>query len=109
MSLKFKLKSREEVPEELVQFYVERDGAFFLDAEGAVDKARVVSNNCGWRARRGRGRRQDACLSIIDAIQTLMPWGARGSERSRTPVAAKMALPMAGAMPMMGVSPAPAE
>ena len=33
--------SREDVPAELAQFYVERDGAFVLDAEGAVDKARV--------------------------------------------------------------------
>ena len=30
-----------------------------------------------------------------------------GSERRRLPVAAKMALPMAGAMPTIGVSPAP--
>lgn len=37
------------------------------------------------------------------------PRGASGSERSRTPVAWKMALPIAGAMAMIGVSPAPAE
>ena len=41
MALKFKYKSKDEVPAEHSALYVERDGAFFLDAEGAVDKARV--------------------------------------------------------------------
>ncbi len=35
--------------------------------------------------------------------------GSNGSERSRTPVAWKRALPIAGAIPIMGVSPAPAD
>src|SRR5664280_3492495 len=37
------------------------------------------------------------------------PWGARGSERTRCPVASKMAFPTAGAIPMMGHSPAPVD
>ena len=41
MALKFKCKSKEEVPAELQSLYVERDGAFVLDVDGAVDKARV--------------------------------------------------------------------
>src|SRR5690242_4424639 len=41
MALKFKCKSKEEVPAELQSLYVERDGAFVLDVEGAVDRARV--------------------------------------------------------------------
>jgi hypothetical protein len=41
MALKYKLKSREEVPAELQSFYVEREGAFVLDAEGVVEKGRV--------------------------------------------------------------------
>src|SRR5438477_13042640 len=41
MALKFKYKSKDEVPAEHSALYVERDGAFVLDAEGAVDKARV--------------------------------------------------------------------
>jgi hypothetical protein len=41
MPLKFKLKSREEAPAELANLYVERDGAFILDVEGAVDKAKL--------------------------------------------------------------------
>ncbi len=41
MALKFKLKSKDEVPAELVNLYVERDGAWHLDVEGAVDPASV--------------------------------------------------------------------
>jgi hypothetical protein len=41
MPLKFKLKSREEIPAEHAALYVERDGAFFLDAEGATDKTKA--------------------------------------------------------------------
>jgi hypothetical protein len=41
MALKFKYKSKDEVPAEHSALYVERDGAFFLDAEGPVDKGRV--------------------------------------------------------------------
>jgi hypothetical protein len=41
MALKFKYKSKEEVPAEAQAFYAERDGAFVLDVEGAVDKSRV--------------------------------------------------------------------
>ena len=38
-----------------------------------------------------------------------VPSGASGSLRSRTPQARKMALPMAGAMAIRGVSPAPTD
>ena len=41
MALKYKIKSREEVPAELQSFYVEREGAFVLDAEGVVEKAKL--------------------------------------------------------------------
>lgn len=37
MQLKFKYKTREEIPAEHQQFYIERDGAWFADVEGAVD------------------------------------------------------------------------
>ena len=40
MPLKYKFTSAGEVPAELKSFYVERDGAFVLDAEGVVDKAK---------------------------------------------------------------------
>ena len=41
MALKFKAKSKDEIPAELQSLYVERDGAFVLDVDGAVDKARA--------------------------------------------------------------------
>ena len=41
MALKFKFKSREEIPAEHVNLYVEREGAFVLDAEGATDKTKA--------------------------------------------------------------------
>jgi hypothetical protein len=41
MALKFRYKSKEEVPAEVQSPYTERDGAFVLDVEGAVDKSRV--------------------------------------------------------------------
>jgi hypothetical protein len=47
MALKFKYKSKEEVPAEAQAFYAERDGAFVLDVEGAVDKSRVDEVRAG--------------------------------------------------------------
>ena len=41
MALKFKFKTREEIPAELVNLYVEREGAFVLDAEGVVEKTKA--------------------------------------------------------------------
>ena len=41
MALKFKFKSRDEIPAELVNLYVEREGAFVLDAEGVIEKAKA--------------------------------------------------------------------
>ena len=40
MPLKYKYASKGEVPAEHASLYVERDGAFVLDAEGVVDKAK---------------------------------------------------------------------
>ena len=41
MALKFKFKTREEIPAELQSFYVERDGAWTLDADGVVEKSKL--------------------------------------------------------------------
>ena len=41
MALKFKYSSKEQIPAEQSGFYVERDGAWFLDADGAADKAKL--------------------------------------------------------------------
>ena len=40
MALKYKFKTREEIPAELQPLYVERDGAWTLDAEGVVEKSK---------------------------------------------------------------------
>ncbi len=50
MPLKFKFKSRDEIPADVLAHYVERDGAWVLDVEGAVDKSKVDefrANNVG--------------------------------------------------------------
>jgi hypothetical protein len=41
MSLKYKYSKREEIPAEQAGLYVEREGAFYLDAEGVVEKAKL--------------------------------------------------------------------
>lgn len=41
MPLKFRVLKKEEVPAEAASLYVEREGAFVLDVEGAVEKARL--------------------------------------------------------------------
>jgi len=41
MALKFKINSKNEIPAELAAHYVERDGAWILDADGAADKAKL--------------------------------------------------------------------
>jgi len=41
MALKFKFKSKDEIPAELAAHYVERDGAWVLDADGVADKAKL--------------------------------------------------------------------
>jgi hypothetical protein len=41
MALKFKFKTREEIPAEHQTLYVERDGAWHLDAEGVVEKSKL--------------------------------------------------------------------
>jgi hypothetical protein len=41
MPLTFKFKTREEIPAEHANLYVERDGAWFLDADGIVEKTKL--------------------------------------------------------------------
>jgi hypothetical protein len=41
MALKFKFKSKEEIPAEQAGLYVERDGVWLLDVDGAVDKSKL--------------------------------------------------------------------
>ena len=41
MALKFKFKTREEIPAEQQPLYIERDGVWLLDVDGAVDKTKL--------------------------------------------------------------------
>jgi hypothetical protein len=41
MALKFKFKSKDEIPAEQQALYVERDGAWLLDVDGAADKSKL--------------------------------------------------------------------
>src|SRR5229473_8437672 len=61
---------------------------------------------------RQRGERwQEQMRRVLQTESYLerSPLGTRGKSRRRAPVASKMALPIAGATAMIGVSPAPAE
>jgi hypothetical protein len=41
MAIKFKTQTKDQIPPELQSLYVERDGSFVLDVEGAVDKSKL--------------------------------------------------------------------
>jgi hypothetical protein len=41
MALKFKYTAKDQIPAEQAGLYIERDGAFVLDAEGVVEKAKL--------------------------------------------------------------------
>ena len=56
MPLKYRFKAREEIPGQHQALYVERDGAWVLDVEGAVEKTRLdefPEHECGAAARGG--------------------------------------------------------
>jgi hypothetical protein len=41
MALKFRFKSKDEILAEHLPFYAERDGAWVLDVDGAIDKCKL--------------------------------------------------------------------
>src|SRR5258706_13802150 len=41
MALKFKFKSKDEIPAEHLPLYAEREGAWMLDVDGAVEKTKL--------------------------------------------------------------------
>ena len=41
MALKFKYASKDQIPAEQSSFYVEREGAWVLDADGVVEKSKL--------------------------------------------------------------------
>src|SRR5512142_1751248 len=41
MALKFKIKAKDEIPADQQALYVEREGAWVLDVDGAVDRSKL--------------------------------------------------------------------
>ena len=41
MALKFKFKTKDEIPADHLSLYAEREGGWVLDVEGAVDKSKL--------------------------------------------------------------------
>jgi hypothetical protein len=76
MPLKFKFKTREEIPAELQPHYVERDGAWILDAESDGSKAKLEefrANNIALsnQLKRFEGIDPDEVRRLADENQTL--------------------------------------
>ena len=76
MALKFKFKTKDEIPAELQSLYVERDGAWTLDAEGVVEKSKheeFRTNNIALtnQLKRFEGIDPDAVRQLADDKQRL--------------------------------------
>ncbi len=62
MALKFRAKSKDEIPADQQAFYVERDGAWVLDVDGAVDPASVEELRRASKARLEEFRQTNVTL-----------------------------------------------
>jgi len=80
MALKFKIKSKDEVPAEVQALYVERDGALVLDVDGAVDKSKLdefrtnnitLSNELAEQKKRFEGIDPDEARRLADEKRRL--------------------------------------
>ena len=76
MALKFKYGKRDEIPAEHTALYVERDGAFVLDAEGVAEKAKLEefrANNIALtnQLKRFEGIDPDAVRQLADEKRKL--------------------------------------
>jgi hypothetical protein len=77
MALKFKFKTKDEIPAELQSLYVERDGAWMLDAEGVVEKSKheeFRTNNIALtnQLKRFEGIDPDAVRQLAEDKQKLL-------------------------------------
>ena len=83
MPLKFKFASKAEIPAEHLPLYVERDGAFFLDAEGVVEKSRLDEFRTNNLALKNQLAEQTAKFDGIDpdAVKTLLAEKAQLEEQ----------------------------
>jgi len=80
MALKFRIKSRDEIPTDQQTLYVERDGAWVLDVDGAVDKAKLeefrsnnitLSNQLAEQKKRFEGIDPDQVRKLAEEKQRL--------------------------------------
>jgi len=80
MALKFKIKSKDEVPAAVQALYVERDGALVLDVDGAVDKSKLdefrtnnitLSNELAEQKKRFEGIDPDEARRLADEKRRL--------------------------------------
>src|ERR1035437_6174518 len=77
MALKFKFKTKDEIPAELQSLYFERDGAWTLDAEGVVEKSKheeFRTNNIALtnQLKRFEGIDPDAVRQLAEDKQKLL-------------------------------------
>ncbi|MCI0747040.1 MAG: hypothetical protein L0Y58_16675 [Verrucomicrobia subdivision 3 bacterium] len=81
MQLQYKYNTREEIPKEYEEFYIERDGAWFVDVRGAVDQEAAERRETELAAEREAltGER-DALQQRVDELQRVHRGaGASGS------------------------------
>src|ERR1035441_9113317 len=77
MALKFKFKTKDEIPAELQSLYVERDGAWILEAEGVAEKSKLEefrTNNIALtnQLKRFEGIDPDAVRQLAEDKQKLL-------------------------------------
>ena len=77
MALKYKYKTKDEIPAELQSLYVERDGAWILEAEGVVEKSKLEefrTNNIALtnQLKRFEGIDPDAVRQLAEDKQKLL-------------------------------------
>lgn len=80
MALKFKIKSKDEIPADQQALYVEREGAWVLDVDGVVDKAKLeefrannitLSNQLAEQKKRFEGIDPDQVRKLAEEKQRL--------------------------------------
>jgi len=73
MSLKYRYTNQQEVPAALTSHYVEKDGSFVLNVEGAVEKSRLeeLSQNNALLAASGMNCASDSTASIPNEVRKL--------------------------------------
>ncbi len=80
MALKFKIKAKDEIPADQQGLYVERDGAWVLDVDGAVEKAKLeefrtnniaLSNQLAEQKKRFEGIDPDQVRKLAEEKQRL--------------------------------------